>query len=87
MNQYPSFIYTKTQPFFFPTAGLHVLQNTGIKKPTTIFTPLWANSADDTPVIFFSLSFFFFFFFFFSLIFQNYFSELSAGRYTKSAKR
>ena len=33
MNQYPSFIYTKTQPYIFPIVGLRFLRDTGIKKP------------------------------------------------------
>ena len=42
MNQYPSFIYTKTQPYIFPNLGLRFgfffflflfLQDTGIEKP------------------------------------------------------
>ena len=31
MYQYPSFIYTKTQPYIFPILGF--LQETGIEKP------------------------------------------------------
>ena len=33
MNQYPSFIYTKTQPYIFQIIGYVFLQDTGIEKP------------------------------------------------------
>ena len=32
MNQYPSFIYTKIQPYIFPMLGLRFLQGTGFEK-------------------------------------------------------
>ena len=42
MNQYPSFIYTKNQPYIIPIVGLRFfLQDTGIEKPDYIENAKW----------------------------------------------